>query len=223
MATLADMKARIADELARGDLGTQIASAITTAITEYQKERFRFSDVTPTTPPTFNTVADRWIYTAADNANIADAKAWNYIFSQVGNYLRDLTKSTPEMVRSYNQLGTMHGQPIWYAYEGNQLLIAPVPDTVYPITLGIFRNVAAPADDAEADNPWMNEAELLIRSRAKYEIALHVTRNPTMQQAMSPLEPGGEAGGHAAYYAWQSLKRETNRVTKRGRLRPMAF
>jgi hypothetical protein len=42
----------------------------------------------------------------------------------------------------------------------------------------------------------MNAAERLIRSRAKYEIALHVTRNATMVSAMSPDEP--PAGQQAA-------------------------
>lgn len=224
MTTLAVMKSRIASEIARTDLTTQIAAAITTAISEYQKQRFRFSDVTPSAPPTFNTVANQWIYTSADNANISTAFNIDYVLAQIGSDLSDLTRDTPVNIRTANQLGALHGMPMSYAYEGNQLLISPVPDAVYPITLGLFRFVAAPASDSEANNPWMTDGELLIRSRAKYEIALHVTRNATMQEAMSPYPPpGGQTKGHAAYFAWKSLKGEGARITGTGRVRAMAF
>lgn len=224
MTTLATMKSRIASELARSDLTTQIASAITTAISVYQGERFRFSETIPNAPPTFNTVSGRDIYTSADNANIGTAFGIDYVIAQIGNSLQRLDRETPSNLKIYNQLNTMHGQPMWFAYEGNQLWISPVPDQAYPITLGLFRVVAAPASDGEADNPWMTDGELLIRSRAKYEIALHVTRNAAMQEAMSPLTPPpGKTTGHAAYYAWRDLKAEANRITGTGRVRAMAF
>ena len=221
---LAAIKARIASELARSDLTTQIASAITDAITIYQKERFRFSDVDPSSPPGFSTVVDQWIYTSADNANISTLYGIDYVLAQIGSYLQPLEQMPPERIRVYNQLGYMKGQPLWFAYEGNKLLLAPVPSDVYPITLGLFRRIAAPASDGEADNPWMTDGERLIRSRAKYEIALHVTRNPTMQQAMSPYPPPlGQTSGHASYWAWKELKGEANRATSLGRIRAMQF
>lgn len=222
MTTLTIMKARIADELARNDLTTQIGEAINTAISVYQKERFRFSDSSPLTVPTFNTVIGQWIYTSADNANISSLMKIDYVAAQIGGMLQPLTQESPENIRVYNQQGTMSGQPMWWAYEGNSLLLSPVPSAVYAMTLDVFRSVPAPAADAETDNPWMVAGELLIRSRAKYEIALHVTRNKQMQQDMSPLPPNGEAG-HATWYAWKALKGEANRVTARGRVRAMAF
>lgn len=214
---LASMKSRIASELARSDLTTQIASAISDAIAIYQKERFRFSDSDPSSPPTFNTVLDQWVYTSSDNANIGTFLSIDYVLAQIGSYLQPLTILPPERIRMYNQLGYMHGQPIWYSVEDSKLLLAPVPDQAYPITLGLFRSIAAPASDDEADNPWMTDGERLIRSRAKYEIALHVTRNPTMAAAMSP-DPGG-----ASYREWKSLKSEANRVTSLGRVMSMPW
>lgn len=221
---LAAMKARIADEIARDDLGDQIALAISTAIGIYQQERFRFSDTQPLTPPTFNTVANQWIYGAAANANISSMFKIDYVLAQIGGELQPLTYMSPAEIRVFNQLGTMHGQPMWWSYEGDSLLIGPTPDAAYPMTLGIFRSVPAPADDATADNPWMTTAELLIRSRAKYELALHVTRNEKMQLAMSPVAPpDGDVTGHATYWAWRDLKGQTNRVTGVRRVRSMQF
>lgn len=224
MSTLTVMKARIASELARSNLTDQIAAAITTAITQYQKERFRFSDISPTSPPTFNTVVGRSVYTSADNANISTLYNFDFVLATISGTIMPLTRSSPAALTIYNQVDTMHGDPMWYAYEGNELILSPVPAAVYPITLGVFRRVAAPASDAEADNPWMTDGELLIRSRAKYEIATHVTRNPVMAAEMSPLPPPpGVRTGHAAYFAWKALKGEANRVTSLGRVRPMAF
>lgn len=217
MATLSDMKARIADEIARTDLTAQIALAINTAISEYAKERFRFSDTDPASPATFVTVADRFVYDAADNPAISSMMGIDYLAAQIGGMLQPLTPVRPEDARIYNQLGTMHGQPMWYAYEGNKLLLSPTPDQAYTMTFNVFRSVAAPADDAEEDNPWMNEGELLIRCRAKFEIATHLTRNKEMASAMSPDPPG------ATYRAWKSLKAGTNRAVGTGRIRPVQF
>lgn len=224
MATLGAMKTRIASEIVRDDLDTEIAEAITTAITIYQKERFRFSDINPTAPPTFNTVADRWIYTSVDNANINTMYGFDYVMADIGGMASPLRPDTPVNIRLTNNTGQMRGQPTRYSYEGNQLLIAPIPDKAYLITLGIFRNIAAPAQDDEANNPWMVDGEELIRSRAKYEIALHVTRNEKMQVAMSPIAPPpGVQTGHATYFAWKRIKGEAARITGTGRVKAMRF
>lgn len=224
--TLADLKTRIEFELGRDDLTDAIADAINDAIAVYQKERFRFSDITPNAPPTFNTVAGRYIYTSADNANISTMMGIDYVNADIGTAaVIGLLRMTPEDIKLYNlPSGQIMGQPDSYAYEGNMLLLAPIPDKVYLITLGVFRQVAAPATDAEANNPWMVDGERLIRARAKYEIATHVTRNPKIAQAMSPSPPaenGGVVG--AAYREWKSLKAEAARITGTGRVRAMRF
>ena len=225
---LATMKARIATELARGTgwNPTAIANAISDAIAVYQQERFRFSDIDPVAPPTFNTVAGRSVYDSTDNANIGSALRIDYVNMNIGTAsVVELSRDSAERLKLYNQQsGTMVGQPTWYAYEGNKLILASIPDQAYLITLGLFRNVAAPATNAEAGNPWMVDAERLIRARAKYEIAVHVTRNPTMAQAMSP-DPPSENGGMtgAAYREWKRLKGTANRITGTGRIRGMRF
>lgn len=223
---LAAMKARISRDLARPDFPStsqDIADAITTAIEQYQSTRFRFSDTTPNAPPTFNTVAGRYIYTAADNANIGSVLKLDYVTIQIGNTLQELYRQNAETVVLYNQVNTMQGQPSSYAYEGNQLLLAAVPSDAWTITLRLFKLVAAPADDSEAGNPWMTDAELLIRSRAKFEIATHRTRNAQMAAAMSPDPPAPGQPKGATYAAWQNLKAEASRIVSIGRIRPMRF
>lgn len=220
--TLSDMKSRIAAEILRSDLTTQIANAINDAIVIYQKERFRFSDSDPANPATFNTVVDREVYDSTDNPYIGSLYKIDRLYILIGNTQQAILPEQPRVVRLYNQ-NTMKGQVSWYAYEGDKLILSPIPSDVWTITIEAFRNVAAPADDTEANNPWMVQAEQLIRARAKYEIALHVTRNPMMAAAMSPDPPGPGQPMGAAYRAWRMLKAETARVTSVGRIRPMAF
>jgi len=223
---LATMKARISRDIARPDFppdSQDIADAINTAIEQYQNQRFRFSDTIPNAPPSFNTVAGRYIYTSADNPNIGTLMKIDYVLIRIGNIYQGLGRTSVENVTLYNQLTTMQGQPSSYAYGGNQLLLAAVPSQVWPMILGLFLNRLAPATDDEADNPWMTDAELLIRSRAKYEIATHRTRNQQMAAAMSPDVPARGQPAGATYAAWSTLKSEANRVAYTGRVRPMRF
>lgn len=211
--TLAVMKARIATELGRTNLTSQIAEAISSAILEMQKERFRFSDADPANPPAFNTVPGRWIYDATDNGNIATIYRWDDFNLLLNGELYKLDPLTPEEVKTYNETGSGQGFPTGFAYEGNKILLSPVPDQVYAMSFSGSLRIPAPLTDTEIGNFWMTDGELLIRSRAKYEIATHVTRNPVMAQAMSPLEPG------ATWMALRSLKGEAARATGLGRVR----
>lgn len=222
--TLADMKARIASEIIRSDLTSQIANAITDAIGLYQKERFRFNETVPDNAKTFTTVAGKSIYTATDLADIETLLKLDYMLVTVGQTLFALYREDPETVRLWNQQATVMGLPGWYAYEGDELILAPIPDQAYTVLVGGYFVAPAPASDGEANNPWMTKAERLIRARAKYEIATHVTRNDKMKQAMSPDAPednGGVVG--VAYREFRDLKAETNRITGRGIIRPMQF
>lgn len=229
MSTLGAMKTRIASEIARGNLTTQIANAITTAISVYQKERFRFNETLPLAAVTFNTVVGQPYYSGAAPTitpvtSLPTLQKIDYLNILIGNTVQQLEKIDPEQIRLLNFANTQSGQPLNWAWEGETIMLYPTPAAVYPITIGAFFQYAAPAADDTAGNRWMTDGELLIRSRAKYEIALHVTRNPAMQKAMNPNPPPpGETEGHAAYWAWRDLKGEANRVTRLGRVRSTQF
>ena len=227
--TLADMKARIASELARSNLTSQIAAAITTAITEYQKERFRWNETIPLAPVTFNTIPGQPYYSAALPSaplvtSLQTMQRIDYLNITIGNTVMALDRQQPEDIRLLNYANTQSGQPLSYAIEGETVLLYPTPSEVWSILIGGVFAYPAPVDDAEVGNRWMTDGELLIRSRAKFEIATHVLRNPTMAEAMSPVEPpAGKATGHATYWAWKSLKGEGNRFVRRGIIRATQF
>jgi hypothetical protein len=210
MSTLAIMKARVADELARDDLTSQIAYAITDAIAAYTDERFLFNE---SRSNTFSTVANQEFYASTDSAFIGTLNKIDYIAIYVGDQPYQVLPMRPVEMEHFSTNGTSTGQPSWYAYYDKKIRFYPVPDAVYTMRVAAAVDVAAPATDAEASNPWMTTAERLIRSRAKLELALHVLKDlelaATMQQAVEE--------------AFEQLKSRTNQITQIGDGRVMAM
>lgn len=210
MSTLTIMKARISDELARSDLTTQIAYAITDAIERYQGDRFWFNE---SRDVTFNTVASQEYYTSSDNANIPNIYAIDYAAITVGTNVHMLRREVPEMIENWSDNGTQTGEPYAYTYFQKKIRLYPVPTAVYAVRLAGHVKVAAPASDGEADNVWMTDAERLIRSRAKYNLAMDVTQDPDLAQRMVA----------AVNDAYDQLKGRTNRQVGTGVIASVAF
>lgn len=314
--TLGYMKDRIADELMRSDLSTQIAAAITDAIAIYQKERFRFNESFTTS---FQTIVGQQNYNLFTDPNFPNVIStqqifhFDYVLITIPPAVFYLTRVNMDELLVLTQTGTQMGQPYYFAYSAGQLALYPIPSSAgpgqisafsfvggtgyipgvytnnsltggsgnsatanidvvagvvtavamvntgvnyivgdvlsstsigpgsgfsmtvsgtftqaagpYVITIGGHVTYAAPASDTEANNMWMMDigAERLIRSRAKYQIAQHVTRNAPMAQAMSPEENGrGQLPG-ATWEAYRELKVENVRISRRGVIRPMYF
>jgi hypothetical protein len=207
--TLAIMKARIADELARSDLTSQIAYAIGDAIDAYKDERFHFNE---SRAITFVTSADQEFYDSTDAAALATINKIDYVTLYLGDQPFQLEALTPAQIEHSSTNGTSTGQSSWYCWYGEQIRLYPVPSGAWTVRIGAAVNAAAPADDDEASNPWMTHAERLIRSRAKMELALHVLKDIDLAQTM----------GQAVEEAFQQLKEKSNRLTQvgEGRIRP---
>lgn len=208
--TQAQMKADIAAEIGRPDLTAQIASKITEAIEFYQATRFWFSE---TRDITFNTVAGQEFYTSSDNAAIPTLVAFDYIILYIGAIPWPIARRTDVEIEVLNQNGFVRGQPWNWSYYNEQVRLGPIPDTVYQIRIAAHQNVAPPTSDAQTGNPWMTNAELLIRRRAKHLLFKDVIRNK--QEADSMAEGVEEALG--------MLVGKTNRLLGRGTFAPMEF
>ena len=230
--TLQTMITRIASELGqRSDLApggaypTVITDAIADAIQIYAKERFRFNELAPLTPFTFNTIQVQYIYTSADDARIGLLMDIDWINYVLGNTPCRLSRVFPEEVYLATIPNQQSGPPTSWAWDGQSIVIYPAaPAQSYPITIGGYLAVAGPdsttpAGLADTTNPWMNDAEMLIRSRAKYEIAMNFTRNDKMVAAMAP--DNGSGGATERFY--NMLKSEASKIRGTSRVRPMQF
>jgi hypothetical protein len=207
---LAQMKARVADELARGDLTSQIAYAISDAIGFYQNERFIFNE---SRDITFSTVAAQDFYGAAANAAIPTMGSFDYLILYLGGIPWPMKRRTPLEVEVLNNNGLVSGQPRNYAWYNKQIRLGPVPDSVFSMRVAGRINFAAPATDTEAANPWMIDAEKLIRSRAKYELALNVIMDTEMAQIQAAQ----------CSEAFDQLKGAANLLTGTGNVEPTQF
>jgi hypothetical protein len=163
MATYLDMIARIADESLRPDLSDQIKLCIQDAIAHYEVERFWFNQFRDRT---FATVAGQEFYGVADHSDIPNVLEFDAATLTIGSTRWPLAKTGYVQLENWNVDASSRGQPTHYAYWGEQIRLHPVPDGIYQIRLsGLFKLPALAADSDE--NAWTNDAEELIRHRAK--------------------------------------------------------
>ncbi len=212
MTTLTVMKARIASELRRSNITTQIADAINTAITAYEHERFYVSE---SRENTFNTVASQEFYSSVDAPFLASLTKIDFVFVEIQNTKFELIPIQTRLMEGATSTSITIGTPVEYNFYEQKLRFYPIPSDIWPIIVGGVSSVAAPLTDGEANNFWMTKAERLIRSRAKQELALHVLKDVTLAQMM----------GGAAEEAYEQLNVRTTRITKTGggKIKPMNF
>jgi hypothetical protein len=209
--TLGGMKDRIANELARADLTDEIADAIQDAVAAYQFERYFYNE--SRTRCTFNTVAAQQDYTSADNSDIPNILSIDYFTIVVGGSTTFLTRETPEVIEDLSSNQSATGQPYAYTYYNQILRLYPIPGDVYAARVaGRFLDVF-PTSDSEFPDNWMVWAERLIRSRAKYELAIHVLRDPDLAALMKPSIDDAEA----------QIKGRTNLQQGSGLIQPTQF
>ena len=209
MTTQTLLKARIADDLIRTDLTTQIGEAITDAITHYQSERFYFNTVRTAT---FATTANISVYTSSEDADIPLFVEIDDVFVNDGSNERRMKWESPASMQDL--LGTTSsGVPRCYSYFEESFRVYPVPNAAYTVRpIGLIEK-AAPASDGEANNVWMVEAFELIRCRAKAYLAAHVMMDIELAQVMTVAEDA----------ALKRLRRQTAKKDYGGMIEATAF
>lgn len=155
------MQARIADEASATGLTSQIKDEIQSAIKFYQTTRFAFNQGLMT----ITTDSGRAEYTASDNADIPYIKQ---IFTcAVGGNgwscpMNNMTYE--ELLPIIQEAGG--GNPVVYSYYDRKLYIGPLPGSGYIIKIAYLKLLSDLSADADT-NAWVDDAEFLIRSRAK--------------------------------------------------------
>lgn len=165
MSTLDGLKSRIADELARTDLTSQIANAVSDAIYDYQSTRFAFNQ----SRESLSTVSGQEFYTSDDfPAEIIEVDS---IRATVNGRTYQLEPwSYNELDRIASTTNTT-GQPLAWAWYAEELRIYPVPDGVYTLTISCHKRISAPS--GSNSNQWTDEkvAGQLIRYSALRRLA----------------------------------------------------
>lgn len=159
------MQQRIADEMARDDLGEHVRQAIYDACNRFKNELFFINRGLFTT----NTTVGQQVM-----AQPFDAVAFDAIFLTAHGYRRPLSETTIEQLLGFDDLLLSNrGVPTQYALFNAQLYLYPIPDKVYPITFLYRKWVPFPVNDGDGDETsdasffWMTTAERMIRCYAK--------------------------------------------------------
>ena len=175
--TMGGLKSVIADDIARGDLTSQIAVAIETAINTLKIKRFWFNE---TRTRTFLTVAAQSTYTVADDPDIPLLLEIDEMFvdDSTGSRRRLGKQEDPDYIEWLLGLGASSGRPYRWAYYDKSFVFYPIPDTVYTITPMGHVRLDAPTDDADATNVWVTiDAFEMVRAAAKAYLFQHVIRD----------------------------------------------
>jgi len=165
--TLGELKSRIADELNRDDLDTQIGTAITAAIQQWGRERFwrTVSSQTATA-----TLGGQYVTLPAGMRDLDIVQVLS------GSTYTPLRAQPLAVIDEWQGATTSSGVPTDYAVENTRIRLYPTPDDAYTLSfVGVF-SLAALADDNDT-NFWTEEAADLIAATVKYRIYRDIIRN----------------------------------------------
>jgi hypothetical protein len=162
MGTLLELKTRIAQDLTRDDLTSQIANAVSDAARLYARERFWFNT---TRTMTFNTVVNQTDYGTAALAAIPNFVRIDALFLPRTQSIYPLDRyEAPDFeVLSGGMSGG--GRPTAFTYIDQMIRLWPTPNMIYALRIIGHYKLPLPADSDT--NAWTDDAEELIRSHAK--------------------------------------------------------
>jgi hypothetical protein len=169
MSTYQNLQDRIADELKRADLTSQIALEIQSAIAYYQGTRFYFNERRDVT---FNTVASQEFYTSSDIANLTLIQEFDAVTVTVNGNRFHVRHFPYQELEISSVTTTTLGEPNYYSFYAQQLRLYPIPQQVYAVRISGLFQVAAPSAGSDS-NAWTNDAEELIRASAKKRVCLN--------------------------------------------------
>jgi len=186
MATFGELRGEIAGLLKQtnnGLLNTEISQAINDAVDFHQARRFDFNDGFASFP----TVADTAAYDLpADLVGITHARiAWSN-----NNFTKLYKRNWDWFLRATESAGDLRATPSsHYAIRQQQIHLYPTPSSAFTIELYYAAKLdPTPFTQDDQENAWTNDARLLIRTRALYDLYLNKTQQPDYASAQLQFE-----------------------------------
>ena len=188
MTTFLIMQQRIADEIVRDDLASQIKNAINDAIVTWEGERFHFNERryllrTVRAQEYYEIAAPTLLFNDGSALQTGEAVLeLDSITITVGNSFYPLTARTMQWFdRNAVPASQYLGQPDSYAFaHGNQLRLFPVPDAVYSLNIDALGRLGPhPLVNDSDTNSWTSGVppSALIRAQAKFMLYRDILRD----------------------------------------------
>ena len=216
MTTFLDVRTRIADQLARSDLNTQIDREIQLAMARYNR---RVSWLHEVREVSLTSVAAQAWYSSVDVStgtgpqdttgrtavDVADIQKIDYMRDPNYDDLRQVHYSDFEGF--FDTTGAA-GRPTYFTLYAGQIGIWPVPDGVTIYTLSAVVKPIIPSLAAD-ESIWFDQAQELIENAAAAAICRKFIQDGERAQAFQVYETE----------AWNDLVREGNQKMATGKLR----
>lgn len=206
MSTLSQMRSRIADDLDRSDLSTQIDKAINRAIKYYESYNFWFKE----TVGTFTTTPSKKSYSASDGIP-SDIAQIHYMEVKIDDRDRRINPRTYAYIEDVDP-SLYEGYPSSYAWYQEEILLYPVPDETYTVTVSYVKTYSELSTDTDS-NDFTTDAEDLIESRATWWVNSRVIKDYEAASVAKAEESEALA----------ALRTKTEKLVMSKRIRPVEF
>jgi len=209
--TKTTLLAKIADDLERSDLSTQIETAVVDAIDAYKNERFWFNEsyrasVTLSSSVAFiamSTLPNRYLEIDRLRVNLSTNNDF------------DMIQRDYHFIMA-RQDGVSPSLPTEFAVYGDKIQFDSKADQNYTLILDGLIDLSSAASasySASSSASWFSDARNLIRARAKWDIYLNILKDEAMATAQAIAEQR----------AYSDLKSKTNQRNSSGKIRPTSF
>ena len=178
MSTYLTMQNRLASDLSRDNLTSEIKDAIQSAIAFYENESFFFNqaratDTTVNGTEYYDVPTDflkhvSMTVTVNSTKYIMEPKTWDWF--------ENVSTST-----------TYTGYPHYYAIFSKQYRIYPIPDAAYTLNQAYIKSLSTLSDGGDT-NAWMTDGYELILARAGKIISLNKIRDDQRAGNYAALE-----------------------------------
>lgn len=170
------MQTRIANELVRSDIGTEIQDAIKNAIAFYASYRFDFNEGRATRYTTSGTQ----YYSLPEDFIELD----KVMILVQNNYTYPLEPRSYDWLLEHQSNTEWSNRPSDYAIFNDQLVVYPIPDDSYQLTL-VYQKELSDLSASADTNAFMEikRGEELIRTHAKIDLMENVIRGDAIKEA----------------------------------------
>ena len=216
MTTFLDVRNRVADQLSRSDLSTQIDREIQLAITRYNRRVTWLHEVRAVTLT--SVAAQAWyatvdVSTGAGPQDVAGRTAVDVSDIQSVRYMRTADYDDLKQVhysdfeRFFDTTGA-GGRTTYFTLYAGQIGLWPVPAGVETFTLSVVCKPVVPSS-ATDESVWFDQAQELIENAAAGAICRKFLSDGERAQAFKVFEDA----------AWDELLAESNQKMATGRIK----
>lgn len=165
MTTFSDLKSRIADELDRTDINSQIDRHLKRAVEYYEKQRWWFTESITTTTASQST---------ASIALPTDLLILDNLETVISGHNREINEVSWQEFQDVWRANTSPGQPQEYAIYSDRVFLGPFPNIDYKIIWSYVKTFSPASFTDGTDNAWTNFGEDMISARAEKTLAMRL-------------------------------------------------